>query len=148
MENDEIKAITELMEQGIPFNQHLGMVLEHLDKGECRIRIPWKDWLTGDPHRGAVHGGVTSSLIDAAGGTACWTLLEGPDDKLSTVDLRVDYLRKGPTADLICEASVVRMGNRVAVARMEVFSSEQNEGEQPKPFATGQAVYNISKGKR
>ncbi len=147
MENHEIEAITSLMEEAIPFNKHLGMILEHVGKGECRIRIPWKDWLTGDPKRGAVHGGVTSSLIDASGGTACWTLLEGPEDKLSTVDLRVDYLRMGPRADLICEASVVRMGNRVAVAKMEVFSAAQAQNGDRQPFATGQAVYNISKKK-
>ena len=27
----------------IPFNQHLGMVLKHVDEGECRIRISWKE---------------------------------------------------------------------------------------------------------
>ena len=41
----------------------------------------------------------------------------------------------------MCEATVVRMGNRVAVARMEVYSEADRSGE---PVATGQGVYNIA----
>jgi acyl-coenzyme A thioesterase PaaI-like protein len=56
------------------------------------------------------------------------------------VDLRIDYLQPG-LADkgLVCECSVLRMGNKVAVTRMEIFS----EGEHKDPIATGQGVYNV-----
>ena len=114
-----------------------------------------KNWLTGDLHRGAVHGGVISSHIESYRVISMLRveLLVGRswrDPGMSLVRWICEWIIycKGPTADLIGEASVVRMGNRVAVAKMEVFSGEQSEGDQPKPFAAGQAVYNISKGKR
>ena len=89
---------------------------------------------------------VLATLLDAAGGAACWSLLENESDRLSTVDLRIDYLRPGPAQAMICEAKVVRMGNKVCVARMEIFS----EGDDPNeigPIATGQGVYNVAKPK-
>lgn len=134
------------MEKGVPFNAHLNMKLETISEGYCLVRIPWADHLTGDASRAAVHGGLLATLLDAAGGAACWSLLENEGDRLSTVDLRIDYLRPGPPRDMLCEAQVVRMGNRVCVARMEIFS----DGDDPEtmgPIATGQAVYNVAKHK-
>ena len=132
-------------EEGIPFNRFLGMRLHTVRRGRCVLHLPWRDELVGDPSRPAVHGGVLSTLLDTAGGCACFAMLERPQDRVSTVDLRVDYLRPGGADDLFCEARMVRMGNRVAVARMSVYSGalpaadDRSEAE----VATGQAVYNI-----
>jgi len=120
------------------------MKVDILEKGKVNIQLPWKEEFVGDPHRRSVHGGVLSSLIDTCGGSACWSALIEPDSRVSTVDLRVDYIRKGPCEDLTCRAEVVRLGNSVAVARMEVYAT--NDSEQ-KIVATGQGVYNIAKKK-
>lgn len=141
---DRIATLQRWFEQGIPFNRFLGLRLEVLERGRCVLRIPWRDELVGDPSRPAVHGGVLSTLIDTAGGGACFAMLDRLEDRLSTVDLRVDYLRPGPAADLWCEGEVARMGNRVGVARMVVYSGGLPEpGQTVPPVATGQAVYNI-----
>ena len=139
-----MESVKTFMEEEIPFNVYLGMEVLELGSGTCRVRIPWREELVGDAKRGAIHGGVLSALADTTGGAACLTLLESREDRLSTVDLRVDYLRRAPKAELWCEAKVVRMGNRVAVARMEVFSAGEESGE---PVATGQGVYNIAKSR-
>jgi len=140
--------LVRFMEEQIPFNKLLGVRIELLRAGECVLRIPWIDALIGDPSRPAVHGGVISMLADTAGGAACFSMLGNSRDRLSTVDMRVDYLRPGPSLDLLCHARTIRMGNRVAVARMEVFA-----GTLPDPatrqidtleaIATAQAVYNV-----
>ena len=135
-----------LMENVVPFNKHLGLKVEVLSKGYCRMRIPWADHLTGDPGRPAVHGGILATLVDVAGGTACWTVRESESDRLSTIDLRIDYLRPGPAKDMICEAHLIRMGNKVCTARMEVYS-EGDDQDSVGPIATGQGVYNIAKSK-
>ena len=144
----DLKSIIHFMEVEIPFNRHLGLKVDHLTPGCCIMRLPWREEFIGDPKRRAVHGGVISSLIDATGGLSCWSLLEGLDDRISTVDLRVDYIQKGPPTDLLCEANVVRMGNRVSVARMEVISADDENKDKKNIIATGQAVYNIWKAKR
>lgn len=130
-------------EEGIPFNRVLGLRVEALTRGRAVLRVPWKTELTGDASRPAVHGGVLSMLIDTAGGAACFAMLDNDDDRVSTVDLRVDYLRPGPAADLVCEAEVIRLGNRVAVTRARVYSVERPTDGDGDPVALGQAVYNI-----
>ena len=139
-----LASLAKFMEEGIPFNRHLGMRVELLEQGRCVLRIPWNDYLIGDPSRPAVHGGVLSTLADTAGGTACFTLLTTSQDRVSTVDLRIDYLRPGPSEDLLCEAHTVRMGNKVAVARMHIYSGTLPEpGEADRALATGTGVYNV-----
>ena len=142
--DDAARRFGRFMEEQIPFNRLLGIRVETLEQGRCVLRIPWRDDLVGDPFRPSVHGGVTSALADTAGGMACFTLVDSYDDRVSTVDLRIDYLRPGAGADLRCEAKVERMGNRVAVARMEVYVGDLPcEGEERRPLATGQGVYNV-----
>jgi uncharacterized protein (TIGR00369 family) len=140
--------LARFMEEDIPFNRLLGMRVDLLRRGECVLRIPWSDSLIGDASRPAIHGGVISSLADTAGGATCFSMLTKREDRVSTVDLRVDYLRPGPSMDLCCHAKTIRMGNRVAVARMEVFAGSVPILAQPKrsetePIATAQAVYNV-----
>jgi uncharacterized protein (TIGR00369 family) len=131
-------------EHGIPFNRFLGIRLHTLERGRCVLWLPWRDELVGDASRPAVHGGVLSTLIDTAGGGACFSALDRLEERLSTVDLRVDFLRPGGAADLWCQGEVVRMGNRVGVARMTLWSGRMPApGEPDSPVATGQAVYNI-----
>ena len=134
-------GLVQFMEREIPFNRHLGIRCVRLVRGQCTLLLPWADHLIGDPFRPALHGGVASTLIDTAGGLACFSCLGRASDRVSTVDLRVDYLRPGPRSDLHCDAKVVRMGNRVAVARMEVYAEPREDGAEP--FATGHAVYNV-----
>jgi len=143
LEESRETVLRTLFEQGIPFNRHLGLRVETLARGHAVLRIPWQPELTGDPSRPAVHGGVLSMLVDTAGGAACFAMLDNDDDRVSTVDLRVDYLRPGPAADLVCTAKVIRLGNRVAVTRAHVYSGAVPTDPSVDPVALGQAVYNI-----
>ncbi len=140
------RPTVQFMEQGIPFNKHLGIRVEQLSPGRCVLRIPWQDRFIGDPLRPSVHGGVISTLVDTAGGAACFSQLGSHKARVATVDLRIDYLRPSARADLWCEARVLRMGNKVAVARMEVFAGafpEPGSEEHEQALATGQGVYNV-----
>lgn len=128
--------LIEWFERGIPFNVMLGLRVDAFTRGRAVLRLPWQDALVGDVARPSLHGGVTSMLADTAGGAACFAMLDRPTDRVSTVDLRVDYLRPGAGEDVVCRAEVLRMGNRVGVTRMEVFVGETN-------VATGHGVYNI-----
>ncbi len=124
-------------EEGIPFNRHIGVKVVRIEAGFCRLRVPARpDVLTGNPILPALHGGVMSGVADAAGGLAVMTELDD-SQSCSTVDLRVDFLRRGdPSEDLFCEARVVRAGNRVAVTDCVLTQGER-------VVATARAVYNV-----
>jgi uncharacterized protein (TIGR00369 family) len=43
--------------------------------------------------------------------------------RVGTIDLRVDYLRPGRGDDFLATSEIMRSGNKVAVARMELYNN-------------------------
>lgn len=127
-------------EELVPFNRYLGVKIARVGDGFVRLELPFKPEFIGDSSRPALHGGVISTLIDACGGFAVWTKVQF-DDRVSTIDLRVDYLAPGGPELLIAEAQVVRVGGRVAVA--DIRCTQLSTGE--RVIATGKGVYNVKR---
>ena len=133
--------LRQVMEEMIPFNRYLGVKVAELRKSYARLEVPFRPELVGDPLRPALHGGVLSALADAAGGAAVWIGLEDDRTRISTIDLRIDYLRPARLVAVIAEASVVRLGNRVGVADVRLYHPDAEADT----IATGKGVYNIIK---
>ena len=138
-----VELVRQFMAEQIPFNRVLGIEVGELKEGYARLEIPFKPELIGDPFKPAIHGGVLSALIDACGGAAVFTLIT-PPDTISTIDLRIDYLRPGATKRLICASTVARMGNRVASVDSKIFHPEAPD----RLIATGKAVYSVKRAPR
>lgn len=131
--------LKQVMEEMIPYNRYLGVKLAAVHKGFARLEVPFRDELVGDPLRPALHGGVLSALADTAGGAAVWAGIEDERARLSTIDLRIDYLRPARLLTVVAEATVVRLGNRVGVADVRMFHPDAEDHT----IATGKGVYNI-----
>ena len=67
------------------------------------------------------HGGIIATILDSVGGAIGIANFNSSEDKLSTIDLRVDYLRFADGNDLVFEGKLVRMGNRIMVTKMKAF---------------------------
>lgn len=132
-------VLKQVMEEMIPFNRYLGLKLAEAGKGFARLEVPFRDELVGDPLRPALHGGVLSALADAAGGAAVWSGIEDDRARVSTIDLRMDYLRPARLVVVVAEATTVRLGNRVGVADVRLFHPDAEADT----IATGKGVYNI-----
>lgn len=144
------EAITTLFEHQISFNEFLGFKISQLDPEPVLITFEMRPELVGHFLYGRLHGGVISSVLDVAGGLAIMLGIanfhghESCDQimqrfaPLSTIDMRVDYLRQGIGQSFTAEASVVRLGRRVAVCSMRL-SNEKNS-----LIATGSATYMVS----
>jgi uncharacterized protein (TIGR00369 family) len=132
-------ALRQVMEEFIPFNRVLGVRVVSIEPGRAQLEVAFREELIGDPVRRAVHGGVISALADTAGGCAVWSALEEPRARVSTIDMRIDYLRPGRPETLLAEATVVRIGRRVGVCDMRVFHASA-PGD---AIATGKGVYNV-----
>ena len=135
----DLSLLKQVVEEHIPFNKFLGVRAGRIVVGAVRLELPFRDVMIGDPVRQAIHGGVISMLADTAGGMAVWSAIEDPTARISTIDLRVDYLRPGRPELLVAEAAVVRVGGRVGVADIRLFHPDA-EGE---TVATGKGVYAI-----
>lgn len=132
------KGLIYFLEEEIPFNKYLGLKVEKAENGFARISLPYRPEFTGDARRPALHGGILSTLIDTCGGVAVWTCCE-LEDRIATIDMRVDYLRPAPQADLLAESRVRLMGNRVGNVHTKIFTRQEPD----KIIAEGRAVYNI-----
>ncbi len=133
--------VKEFFEKRIPFHLVLGLQVHELREGFALFSIPYRPELIGDPDRPALHGGVISAVADACGGGAVWTAI-GPTDRVSTIDLRVDYLRPGRPEELRCAGEVLRLGNRVGVAKITVFHPK----DAARPIAEAKGVYSVKRG--
>jgi len=136
-------ALKQMMEGFIPFNAFLGMRVRDVSKGFGVIEIPFRPELVGDPLRPALHGGVLSALADACGGAAVWVDVQDSSSRVSTIDLRIDYLRPARLETIVAEGRVVRLGNRVGVVDVRLYNGPTPE----LTVATGKGVYNISGGR-
>jgi len=134
--SDLRELLWEVYEKRIPFNRILGIKIEHLDADNVCVKIDMKKELIGNYVKGILHGGVISSIIDVTGGLATSAaILEKMEGysieeiitrftKLSTVDLRIDYLRTGTGKHFLSKGSVLRTGNKITVIKTE-FRNDQ-----------------------
>jgi uncharacterized protein (TIGR00369 family) len=116
--------IRHVIEQEIPFDRFLGLLVEEIRPGYARLRMPFRPEFIGDPRRPALHGGLISMLVDTCGGSAVWAACS-VRDRVATIDMRVDYLRPADPADLIAVGEVKLLGNRVGNATVQIFSGQQ-----------------------
>ena len=147
---DMLSAIQTIFDEKIPFNNVLGLRVVSMDQAGPKVRFSMKDELIGNFKRGTLHGGVISSVIDVTGGLAAFIgvqqylnhenlekILES-FARLSTIDLRVDYLRPGVGEHFVATGYLLRTGRKVAVIRVDLH----NDKEQL--IAVGTAAYAIA----
>ena len=137
-ETARLDAVARFMAERIPFNRVLGVQIVEISRGRTVFAVPFRPELVGDPERPALHGGVLSAVADAAGGCAVWTTI-GDQDRVSTIDLRIDYLRPARLETFHATATVLRVGNRVGV--VDVVLSHPGAPEEP--LAEAKGVYSI-----
>lgn len=136
--NVPIELLRQVVEEMIPVHKFLGVTLLEAREGYGKIRIGFNENLVGDPRRNRMHGGIISLMLDSAGGVAGITTLTTPEDKLSTIDMRIDYLEPAKADAVIAEGEIVRSGNSIIVTKMRAWHEES--GEQ---IAEGRGVYSV-----
>lgn len=135
-----LEEVRELFLNKIPFNRVLGIEIVELSAGNVLFSVPFRPELIGDPIRGALHGGVISAVADTCGGCVVWSAI-GDNDRVSTIDLRVDYLRPGRAEELLCRGELIRLGNRVGVTQISLFHPSTS-GEL---IAEAKGVYSVKR---
>jgi len=134
---DQVREmIATLFQDQVPFNQLIGLTVPTFTKDSIELKIKMKPELVGNILHGILHGGVTASILDVAGGMIIFNqTLEDMElvtqetvikkiQNLGTIDLRIDYLRPGRGSEFTATATVIRAGNKVAVARMELHNEK------------------------
>ena len=106
----------------VPYAKFLGLELGEMKPGEASLYLEVRDELR--QNQGVVHGGVVASLIDTASAFAVVTQLE-PNERVTTTDLTIHYLRPATAGRLTATARTVRAGRRLFVLSVEVIDAQQ-----------------------
>ena len=130
------ERLIKLAEEEIPIHKYFGLKVEIVEKDFIKVRVPFRKDLVGDIRTNHWHGGIIATILDSVGSAIGIANFNSPEDKLSTIDLRVDYLRFANGYDLVFEGKLVRMGNRIMVTKMKAFQDNLLVAE-------GKGVYNF-----
>ena len=114
----------------VAYAKFLGLELCEIKTGEVSICLDVRDELK--QNLGVVHGGTVASLIDTASAFAILTTL-APDERVTTTDLTIHYLRAITGGRLVATARIIRQGRRMFVVTVDV----ENEGRLAATAVTG-----------
>lgn len=106
----------------VPFAKLLGIQLESVVAGHAVLALPIREDLK--QNNAIVHGGAIASLIDSAMAFAIIPLLS-EDERTTTVDLTIHYLRPLTEGVAKSSARVVRAGRRIIVVAAEVLDHQE-----------------------
>ena len=128
-----LKLVGEMFVYHMPFNRALGMELERYEKEFAQLAFKNQPMMVGNWAQSILHGGVIASALDVAAVGSTLTRHETISEdelrqrlsRMGTIDLRVDYLRPGRGERFTATSSLLRAGNKVAVARVELHNEEQ-----------------------
>ena len=149
-EPEFVAGVIAIFEEKIVFNRVLGLKITEVTPRFARGRIDMRPDLVGHYAYHRIHGGVISAGLDAMAGLAVMAALGARHmdepvaqrlarfSRLGTIDLRIDYLRPGIGDHFELRAEVMRIGSRVASARMEFLGADGTL------LSTGTAAYIVS----
>lgn len=130
--------------RAFPFFKLVGFEVDDCGPRWAKCRLAFRSELANP--NGVLHGGVIATLIDASITQAMlmtdeYQVVRDTQGTLTTVDMRVKYLRPATAGTLFCEASVPHLGKRVIHALASV------KDEAGKDIAMGDATLMIVPGK-
>jgi len=105
-----------------PFLEHTGAKLKDFTQGKANVELYIKPYHL--QHKGFVHGGVISTLMD---NTGWYAVASNLDDGFTavTMEIKINYLRPALGKYLSVSASVKRMGKTTAFAAIELFDDQE-----------------------
>lgn len=120
-----------------PYFSLISMEIKNLEPGHARLEV-----LLEEKHHhpfGMVHGGVFSSLVDAA---AYWALYPEVDEGkwMTTVEMKLNFLGPARSGKLIAEGRRIKFGQTLCLGEASV------EDEKGKLLAHGTATFMIVPG--
>ncbi|HBK71829.1 MAG TPA: phenylacetic acid degradation protein [Flavobacteriaceae bacterium] len=119
--DDKLAVLKQVFETQMPFNKLLGLKVIELKDGFTKILIPFKEEFIGDFIQKRWHGGIQASIADSAGGIAALTSISSFEEKVNTIDMRIDYLHGSEPKDIYAEAEIIKDGKRIIKVDVKLY---------------------------
>lgn len=101
----------------VPYARFLGLELGDVADGQVAVHLRVRDELL--QNQGVIHGGALASLIDTASAFAVLSQID-LNEKVTTTDLTIHYLRPVTAGVMTATARVIRGGRRLFVLSVDV----------------------------
>ncbi len=112
-----------IAKERVPFVGQLGVVVEEIDAGRARLRLPFReDFLRPG---GTISGPVMMGLADLALYAAVLSRI-GPVELAVTTNLNINFLRRPLPGDIVADAKLLKLGKRLAVGEVGLFLSGED----------------------
>lgn len=109
----------QLARDHVPFVGTLGLRVEHIEAGKATIRLPFRDDFIRPG--GTVSGPVQMALADLVMYAVVMSLI-GRVELAVTTNLTCNFLRRPRPADLVGYGQILKLGRRLAVGEVLLYS--------------------------
>lgn len=112
-----VRKMIETGQPPMPIASLIGFTIKSVQPGEAEIEFEMNEDHTNA--MGTLHGGVFCTIADTAMGVAFFTLLE-KGETLSTLELKINYLRPVWSGKLLAAGKVVKKGRLTGFVECDV----------------------------
>ncbi len=109
-----------LARERVPFVGQLGPVVERLEAGAAMLRQPYREEFLRPG--GTVAGPVLMALADLAMYATVLSRLRRAELAVTT-SLHINFLRRPKPGDILAEATLLRLGKRLAVGEVALYTA-------------------------
>jgi len=128
----------QLLVSHVPHARAIGMSVVDARPGHIWLRVPYADFLVGNPETGVIHGGVITTLLDNGGGAAVMTALDELR-AVATLDLRIDYMKPAtPGRDIVGYCHCHKVTRHIAFVRGTAYHETPDD-----PIATAAMTFMV-----
>lgn len=115
-----VEELQRLGRELVPIIELLGLRIQSVEHGLVRVRIEYRDEFVRPG------GSIAGAVLLAAADFAVWGCIlsvMGRTDLTMTTNLNFNFLRRPALSDVIAEAKLLKLGRRLAVGEVQLYSN-------------------------
>jgi len=131
-----VEEFNKIMHEGLPAAKDAGTICTSISHGEAVLRLPFDS--THLRPGGTISGPAMMALADASMYAVVLSMI-GPVELAVTTNFNINFLRKPPQADITAEGQIIKLGKRLAVIEVTLFTADIEHD----PIAHATGTYSI-----
>lgn len=126
-----------ILDDRLPFGEMMGLSVDYFQADHVRLRAVYNERFLRPG--GTIAGPVMMGLADAALYALVLSRI-GPVELAVTTSLSINFLRRPMPGDIIANARMLKLGKRLAIGEVSLYSDSESLGE---PVAHVTGTYSI-----
>jgi len=119
-----VEQLTTMAREQVPMVGQLGLVVESIGDGTARVRCPFRDDFLRPG--GTISGPVMMTMADYAMYAAVLSRI-GMVELAVTTNLNINFLRRPRPGDVLAEAKLLKLGQRLAVGEIALHVDNEED---------------------